>query len=172
MSALTSRRHRRSRAAPKARIDEVVKTRYPDGEVRVRVHIIRPGGRREVLEGHPHAKAVARGMKEARRQKAPFVGPIPATTAYDPSRRCPVGMVVQSLMFDKKHWHIQSVSRWMAKEGYRAIKGAHYTDRYIHLRLRNPHVFDKDSIRTIVFGKGIKAIVGCPRGAKRGRHVH
>lgn len=35
---------------------------------------------------------------------------------------------------------------------------------YIHIRIRSPERYDKDSFRVITFGKGIKATIGCPEG--------
>lgn len=77
--------------------------------------------------------------------------------------RCPRGMQVQTLIFSRGSFGSASDAlRWAENHGYRALKVDHTPESY-RVRQYAPSHFDHDSFRTITFGPGIKAVVGCPR---------
>ena len=72
------------------------------------------------------------------------------------SYRRPNPMRVQSLLFPRKSWTLAKAKAWAAKHGYRSAK-TDVTDRYIRLRQKSPAGYR--TLRTVTFGKGIRAIV-------------
>jgi len=81
--------------------------------------------------------------------------------------KCPRGMKVQTILFEKDMFTDETAKRWCQKHGYKKT-GEDITENKIRIRQLNPEKFDSDSFRTITFGKGIKAVVGCPVETMKG----
>lgn len=65
---------------------------------------------------------------------------------------------VQSLLFQKEHgWTAAKAKAWAKKHGYKHGK-VDVTDAYVRLRQEPPEHFEV--LRTVPFGKGIKAVTG------------
>lgn len=95
----------------------------------------------------------------------------PVLTGNPDDRRCPRGMEVQTLLFDRDDFTTKQAKRWAKDHDFRYGK-VDTTDDYHRLRQREPSAFTSGSFRTITFGapkEGIKAVVGCP---KPGREEH
>jgi hypothetical protein len=73
---------------------------------------------------------------------------------------CPVGMVVQSLLFDKGDYGKSSAKKWAEKHQYKSR--INESPNYYRMRQMNVDKFQKGSLRTINFSDSVKAIVGCP----------
>jgi hypothetical protein len=72
--------------------------------------------------------------------------------------RNPIATRVQSLLFSRKAgWTVSRANRWAAAHGYRS-RDADVTAGNVRLRQHDPKSFRR--LRTVTFGKGIKAIVG------------
>lgn len=70
----------------------------------------------------------------------------------------PVSTRVQSLLFRRDEgWNVSKANQWAKKHGYRA-RDADVTAAYVRLRQRDPKSMKR--LRTVTFGKGIKAVVG------------
>lgn len=77
-----------------------------------------------------------------------------------PARRRvnPVSTKVQSLLFSRANgWTVEKANAWAQDHGYRH-RDADVTKNFIRLRQMDPGKFGK--MRTITFGRGIKAVVG------------
>jgi len=68
-------------------------------------------------------------------------------------------MAVQSLLFDKTRWTAKEAKAWIEKHNYVHPK-THTTDKYIRFRQYAPR--KNERYKTVMFGKGIKAIVSFP----------
>jgi len=66
------------------------------------------------------------------------------------------GTDVQSLLFERPQWTASAAKKWATSHGYQAKK-VHETDRYVRLRQFAPRRGHQK--RTIIFGKGIHAVV-------------
>lgn len=66
------------------------------------------------------------------------------------------GMVVQSVLFSKDKFSVESAKAWAEKHGFVAHK-VDVTDQFIRLRQKQPSRF-KD-FRTVIFTEGVKAVV-------------
>lgn len=77
----------------------------------------------------------------------------------------PTKTTVQTLLFLRKPaggpWTVKTAKAW-AKKHDKKYGNVDVTDDYIHLRQREPEEFQTNSMRTIEFGKDIKAVVGRP----------
>lgn len=73
------------------------------------------------------------------------------------------GSKVQSVLFDRKDFLPVSASNWLYNNGFKQIDFYDETDNFLRFRQIIPSKFKKKSFRTIVFEKGIKAIVGIPK---------
>lgn len=72
--------------------------------------------------------------------------------------RNPVATKVQSLLFSRKAgWTVERANRWAKAHGYRS-RDADVTAGNVRLRQADPKRFRR--LRTVTFGRGIKAIVG------------
>lgn len=65
------------------------------------------------------------------------------------------GLIVQTLLFPKNRFTIESAKQWAVKNGYDS-KTVKITDNNIRLRQKNP---DFKDFKTVNFGSGIKAVV-------------
>lgn len=66
---------------------------------------------------------------------------------------------VQGLLFSTDRYTTESAKEWALRHGF--LAGAvDQTRAFIHLRQRPPSEFEKGTIRTITFGKGIEARIG------------
>jgi hypothetical protein len=84
---------------------------------------------------------------------------------YRPGK-CPHGMATQSLLFDRASWLTPAAKAWLRKHGYRGTT-VDAKLNYLRFRQHDPAGFCvARSFRTITFGKGIKAVVCCPRRAQ------
>ncbi len=75
--------------------------------------------------------------------------------------KCPVGTEVQSLLFPVGSYSAKRAKHWAKEHGYRA-GFVDTTESYHRIRQQSPADFRSGSFRTISFGKGVKAIIGCP----------
>ncbi len=76
---------------------------------------------------------------------------------------------VETIIFDRERWSPERAREWLVRNKFRSGK-LDETLFGLRFRQRPPGMFDKDSFRTISFGgpeKGIKAVVGHFKGAKR-----
>lgn len=79
--------------------------------------------------------------------------------------RCPVGMKVQSLLFDRGSWTLAKAKAWARRRGYRTgIVDA--KEGTIRLRQGAPSRFRRDTFRTIRFSPTLQAVVACPASAR------
>lgn len=69
--------------------------------------------------------------------------------------------VPEAILFTKSRYSTAQANAWLASHGYRKIKPIHTTANYHRARLRPPS--SVRGMRTITFGKGIKAIIGHPK---------
>ena len=77
--------------------------------------------------------------------------------------QCPHGMATQSLLFSRMHWLTPGAKAWLRKHGYRGLDVDTKTG-YLRFRQHDPAGFcTARSFRTITFGKGIRAVVCCPK---------
>jgi len=74
--------------------------------------------------------------------------------------RCKTGMTVQSILFARDAWNVREARRWLRAHGHKGGTPDE-TDEYLRFRQKTPRAFRQ--FRTIDFGDGIKAVVGCPR---------
>jgi hypothetical protein len=74
---------------------------------------------------------------------------------------CPVGMKVQTIIFDKTSFTKGKAKKWAKQHEYK--DRVDETDNFYRMRQINPERFKKDSFKTIEFTEGIKAVVGCPK---------
>jgi hypothetical protein len=83
-------------------------------------------------------------------------------------KRCQEGMRLQSVLFSKTAFpRTDQAKKWCKKHGLRYSK-VHTTVGYHRIRQENPKNFDRKSFRIIEFKPGaIKAIIGCPRRARK-----
>ena len=83
--------------------------------------------------------------------------------------RCPEGMEVQSITFDRDMWTPKQARSWLSGHGYKTPK-TDYTKNELRYRQGHPKHYRKDLFKTIPFGDkentGIQAIVGCPKKSK------
>jgi len=77
----------------------------------------------------------------------------------------PRGTAVQSLLFSNERFTPTTAARWAHRHGYKTTYGLDITVSYIRIRQHPPRDFERDSFRTIPFGRntGIKAVIGTPR---------
>jgi hypothetical protein len=75
----------------------------------------------------------------------------------NPVRRCPTGSQVQALLFSRFDYTPSEAKRWAKSHGYK-YGDVDVGPAWIHLRQRDPRGFRR--IRTVWFGRGIKARVG------------
>lgn len=68
-------------------------------------------------------------------------------------------LTVQSLIFAKGLWTKAKAKAWLKKHDYKHNK-IDTTENFYRFRQIDPSKFDKKSFRTIVFGKGIGAVIG------------
>jgi len=81
---------------------------------------------------------------------------------HDPiARKCGKGMVTQAILFPRTKYTPGSVKSWLHSHGYSVIKPIHTTKGFHRARLLPPS--SVHTLRTVRFGKGIEAVVGCPR---------
>jgi len=82
------------------------------------------------------------------------------------SKRFPASTEVQTLLFDATRWTPTDAQAWALDHDFNAHKIDQPAD-YIRIRQRAPAEYEKDTFRTIEFGKfgdhGIKAVIGVPR---------
>lgn len=64
---------------------------------------------------------------------------------------------VQAILFPIDRYTAKEARDWLESHNYKPIKKAHITDNYRRYRIREPN--PKHTSRTIVFGKGIRAVV-------------
>lgn len=76
--------------------------------------------------------------------------------------RCPKGMEIQTILFDKEYFTKRTANTWIKKHNYKNNK-IDETEDYFRIRQKSPSNFEKHSYRTIEFKPGIKAIVACPK---------
>lgn len=75
-----------------------------------------------------------------------------------PRRANPVSTRVQSLLFSRRAgWNVSKANKWARAHGYKA-KDADVTANNVRLRQADPGRFRV--LRTVTFGRGIKAVVG------------
>jgi hypothetical protein len=75
-------------------------------------------------------------------------------------------MEVQTILFDREKWSRRDAQGWARAHGYRMAIDA-TRDRY-RMRQAQPAGFTRGSFRTIDFGNGIQAVVGCPKARNPG----
>ena len=81
-----------------------------------------------------------------------------AGSATSSRKTNPVSTRVQSLLFSRRAgWTVSSANRWAKAHGYHHAD-ADVTAGNVRLRQRDPKQFRK--LRTVTFGRGIKAVVG------------
>jgi hypothetical protein len=78
------------------------------------------------------------------------------------TKRCPVGMKAQTLVFDKDYFNRYAAKAWARRYGYRSTKVDETRDSY-RIRQRSAREFTSGSLRTISFRPGVKSVLGCPR---------
>lgn len=66
---------------------------------------------------------------------------------------------VQSIIFEKGTWTKKRAKEWLKKHDYKHGK-VDTTENFYRYRQIDPKKFNKKSFRTIVFGKGIEAVIG------------
>lgn len=74
---------------------------------------------------------------------------------------CPVGTTTQTLIFSKDKFSKQEAKDWAKDNGYDYGKVDEKSNSY-RLRQEKPSSFRKNSLRTIKFTEGVKAVIGCP----------
>lgn len=47
---------------------------------------------------------------------------------------------VQAVLFDRQTWGAKRATAWLSGHGFRPIKAAHITDRYLRYRMIEPEV--------------------------------
>ena len=67
-------------------------------------------------------------------------------------------MLVQSLLFPLDRYNVPTAKRWAKSHGYRT-GNVDMTSHYIHVVQFDPADYNVHVVRTIDFGKGIKAHV-------------
>jgi len=75
--------------------------------------------------------------------------------------RCPVGMQVQSLVFDREEFTRAEARAWAKRHGYQH-EGLDVKPGTYRIRQKHPRAFQSGTFRTIHFGSGIEAVVACP----------
>lgn len=85
---------------------------------------------------------------------------IPGARENPLPQRCPTGSRVQTLLFSRHAFTPQAAAHWARAHGYRASK-IDTTADYHRIRQRDPARFVR--MRTVPFGRGVKAIVGWER---------
>lgn len=78
-----------------------------------------------------------------------------------PTKRCPVGTEVQSLVFPKSIFSERQAKDWARRHGYRVSKWDETTESY-RIRQKDPKRFRPGSFRTIHLGD-VAAVIGCPK---------
>lgn len=78
---------------------------------------------------------------------------------------------VQTIMFSRKHFDGNTARAWLRKHNFKAPK-MDKTVNYLRYRQQEPEIFYQKSFRTITFSKdkGIKAVVGIPKGIPKRRN--
>jgi hypothetical protein len=90
----------------------------------------------------------------------------PSKNPGHPSRRCPVGTEIQSLLVPLAEGRAYARS-WAQQHGLRADKIDAAGGDYCRLRQKAPGAFIPGSFRTINLHHGIRAVIGCPRRKKK-----
>lgn len=83
--------------------------------------------------------------------------------------KCPIGTEVGTIIFDKNKFNLSESKNWLKRNEY--LTGVDKKIKTFHFRQKNPSKFRKGSLRTIKFDDGIKAVIGCPKKAKKGSMV-
>jgi len=81
---------------------------------------------------------------------------------YEPNARCPAGMKVQTIVFDKDSFTKTKAKAWAKRGGYRYGDVDEKADTW-RFRQEDPKRFKKAGFRTIEMDEGVKAVVGCPK---------
>ena len=128
--------------------------------------------------GDPAVAAIARHVSDKQNQYSPehisntinviLDGPIylkdylkkGGRTDYD--AKCPVGTVLQTILFDKDKFSKLQAKSWAKSHG-KKYGTVLQSKNYWRVRQKPSTSFIKNSIKTITFTDGIKATVGCPR---------
>jgi hypothetical protein len=84
-----------------------------------------------------------------------------------PKDKCPVGTQVQTLIFDREKFTRTRSKAWAKKHEFKFGK-IDETEDYFRIRQQNPDKMDENSFRTIEFGEGITAVIGCPKKKMEG----
>lgn len=79
--------------------------------------------------------------------------------------RCKKGMTTQSIRFTDSQWTVAQARAWLRKHGKKSGKVDH-AGTQLRFRQFEPSSCGAGSFRVIRFGRGIQAVVCCPR---RGR---
>lgn len=90
--------------------------------------------------------------------------------SYDPryemgavASRCPRGMRVQSLRFDKHHWSAEEARRWAAAHGYPTGIDTKPTWNYYAIRIEDPKHFTDPWAWGKPWLPGLFPVYGCPK---------
>jgi hypothetical protein len=139
-------RSRVPRLASREQIVEVVRTKYPNGRIRARVHTrqeLRGGALRKIYEGSGKAPGIRALYKRAKEAGIPIDTPIQATVLRDPTRSPDQGSARPTL----HPFIVRFPSAGIAKMMHDALTGAHdkfhsgsdlhfTTHRHTHERIR------------------------------------
>jgi hypothetical protein len=88
------------------------------------------------------------------------------------ARLCSESTETQTLLFDKKIFSLEYAMDWIYRHNYKNATDVDETENKYRFRQQEPSKFKKDSFRTIHFGDGIEAVIGCPiKKAERGAQV-
>jgi hypothetical protein len=75
---------------------------------------------------------------------------------------CSTTTKVQSVLMPRAAFTPSAARRWLRSHGYRTALDC--TANYCRARQLSPRAFCRGTLRTITFGRGIKAVVGKRRG--------
>ena len=75
---------------------------------------------------------------------------------------CPVGTEVQTLIFSKEYFNKQEAKNWAKRNDFR-FGYVDEKENTFRIRQQEPEEFTENSMRTISFRDGIKAVIGCPK---------
>ena len=77
---------------------------------------------------------------------------------------CPVGTEVQTLIFNKEVFTRPQAIAWAKEHDYNF--SVDETTNSWRLRQQEPNKFHEDSFRTIIFRRGLKAVIACPKNKR------
>lgn len=86
-------------------------------------------------------------------------------TAKKTFTECPIGTVVQSIVFDRKDFNVISAKKWLKENDFKYGK-SDIKKSTIRFRQEDPSNFKKASFRNKPITKSIMLVIGCPKQAK------